>query len=108
MILVRQSWARLLLWGAKSLQREVRGALEMNLYSLFPNEKVFEDRIQDVFHVDPPEQPTQRETRRPQFLSGELLPLANHIHAASQHNCCILQQSSLPLPADQPSLAQTK
>src|SRR5260370_15947648 len=80
----------------------------MNQSSLFSDAKILENRIQDVLHVDPPEQSTQRLSRRPQFLRGEFLALSDDLHAALQQTCRIPQQFALPLPTDQPSLAGTE
>src|SRR5260370_15055693 len=47
-------------------------------------------------------------SRDPQILGGEFLPLADRAYAALQRIRRLLQQFSLPLPADQAALARTK
>src|SRR3979409_2033183 len=40
-------------------------------------------------------------SRDSQILRSEFLTLPNRVYAALKRNCCLLQQFSLPLPADQ-------
>src|SRR5258708_17567736 len=80
----------------------------MNKELLLAYTKVSEDRIQNVFHIDPPKQPTQGISRGPQLFRRELLALADHLNTTLQRIRCFLQQFSLPRPADQADLARAQ
>jgi hypothetical protein len=78
---------------------------KMNEKILLTNTEIPKDHIQNIFDVDPPQEPPQGMNRDPQVLRGEFLTLPNRIYAALKRNYCLLQQFSLPLPADQAALA---
>src|SRR5258707_10435118 len=80
----------------------------MNKEILLAYTKIPEDRIQDVFHVDPAKQPTQGISRGGQLFRRELLALADHLNTALQRIRCFLQQFSLPCSADQSDLARAQ
>ncbi len=69
-------------------------------YTKFPK-----DHVEQVFHVDPTEQPSQRTRCDPQIFCGQLLAFFEHAYAPLQRRCCLLQKFALPLPADQSALA---
>src|SRR5260370_11602220 len=80
----------------------------MNKEILLAYTEIPKDRIQNVFHIDPPKQPTQGISRGPELLRRKLLALADHFNTALQRIRCFLQQFSLPRPADQADLARAQ
>src|SRR5260370_16409758 len=81
---------------------------KMNEEILLTNTKISKDHIQDIFNVDPTEHAPQGMSRDPQILCGEFLPLVDRAYTAVQRIRRLLEQFSLPLPADQAALARTK
>src|SRR6476619_8577215 len=80
----------------------------MNEEMLLAYTKISEDLIQNIFHVDATEQPTQGIGRSPQLFRRELLALADHFNTALQRIGRFLQQFSLARPADQADLARAQ
>jgi hypothetical protein len=80
----------------------------MNLNPLLPDTKFPEDHIEDILDIDPTKQLSQGLNRQPQILGSEFLTLPNHRYATLQRNRGLLQQLTLPLPADQASLPGAK
>ena len=76
----------------------------MNIKILLTYTEFPEDYIEHVLHVDPAQQPSQDSSRAPQFLRRKLLTSIHHRYAAMQHSSRLLQQFSLPRPADQTTL----
>src|SRR6516162_4211600 len=73
-----------------------------------PDAEVPEDHVENILHIDAPEQPAERIGRHSQIFRGELLAATDHVHAPLQRVRGLLQQLPLPLPADQPTLARSK
>src|SRR6266849_2856215 len=80
----------------------------MNQEILLSYTEFSEDDVQNVLDIDPAKQPSQRMNRRSQILRGEFLALPDSPDAPLQRNRRLLQQLSLPLPADQAGLTRTK
>src|ERR1700690_517430 len=72
-------------------------------YTEFP-----ENHIQDILHVDPPEQPPEGIRRHSQILGGQFLALADGGNAALQRSRGLLQQLPLPLPSNQAVVAEAE
>src|SRR5690242_8589113 len=67
-----------------------------------------EDDIEDVFNIDPTEQPAKGVRCGPEFFGGEFLALADHGDRPAQRICRVLDEHPLPLPCDQASFAAAK
>src|SRR5882757_3348400 len=70
-----------------------------------PDAEFPEDDVEEVFDIDPADQPAQRKGRPAEFLSGQFLAPPDHVDAAAKRPDCLLQQLALPCAADQASLA---
>src|SRR5436190_23225848 len=77
----------------------------LNEVILLPYTKLPEDDIENVFHVNPAEQPPQGKRRCPQLLGGQFLALADHGDAALERIRRPLHELPLPLARNQASSA---
>ena len=77
-------------------------------FRLLADAELAEDDVEDVLDIDPAKQATKRGRGPPQFLCGKLLALPDHIDAALEAHNSLLEQSTLPGPADQASLTGSK
>src|SRR5580693_8343668 len=94
--------------GKETVSRETVRQ-EMNSYSfLLTNTKIAKYGVEDMFHVNAAEQPSQSCGCSPQILRDELLSLLGIANAVLQQFHCLPQQLPMPLPADQAALARTK
>src|ERR1700730_2284876 len=87
-------------WPPESVSRET--APFKNKEILFPDTEIAKNHLQDVFDINPAQQPPQGMNCYPQLLGGEFLTLADRDHAALQRSPRLLQQFSLTLAANHP------
>jgi hypothetical protein len=80
----------------------------MNYQSLLSYAELPKDQIQDILDIDPAKQSPERMGGTAQLLGSELLTFRQHLYAAPQRSCCLLQQFSLPLPSDQAALPRSE
>src|ERR1700761_6943349 len=80
----------------------------MNLNSLLTDAKFPENLVQNVFDIDAPQQTPERVRRRPQLFSHQLFALPGDCQAAAQGVAGFVEQSPLPLTANQTVLARPK
>src|SRR5437016_10439698 len=95
-------------WARWHVSRETNHGKELNKEILLAYTEISEDRVQNIFHVEAAKKPTQAMSRRPQLFRRQLLALAHHFQAALQRIRRLLQQFSLPRPADQAVLPRAQ
>src|SRR5713101_4639033 len=69
--------------------------------ALFSNAKITENHIQNILHVDPAGQPTERPAGEPQFFGNDILPAGEVLGGRPiQGGNDLFQRLSVPLPGD--------
>ena len=95
-------------WENPALFHVKQSVNRLSEASLLSDTELPEDDVENVFDINPAEQPAQRIGCGPELLRGEFFALANHCDGAPQRICGLPDQHPLPLARDRACLARTE